>query len=104
MIHTETNGDGLTLEVSGKLGDLIDEASTAAADVVRHMARAMELPGAIGDQERRRAALAILTAAIEEDLFGSGEAQPEPEQKPDESPAAKLLHELARALGVQLPS
>ena len=62
----------------------------------------MELPGAIGDQERRRAALAILTAAIEEELFGTGEAQPEP--KPGESPAVKLLRELAQALGVQLPS
>lgn len=104
MIHTETQGDNLSMSINGRLGDLIDEASTAAAYVVCHMAQCMELPGAIGDQERKRAALAILTAAIKEDLFGSGEAQPEPEQKPDESPAAKLLRDLAQALGVQLPS
>ena len=104
MIHAETKDDSLTVDISGRLCDLVDEASTAAAYVVRHMAQAMELPGANTEQERRRAALAILAAAIEEDLFGSGEAQPEPEQKPGESPVVKLLHKLAQALGVQLPS
>lgn len=104
MIRTESKDDSLTVDISGRLYDLVDEASAAAAYVVRHMAQAMEPPGANTEQERRRVALAILTAMIEEDLFGSGEAKPEPEQKSGESPAAKLLRDLAQALGVKLPS
>lgn len=48
MIHTETNGDDLSLEIRGRLGDVIAEASAAAAQVVRHMTQCMELPGVIG--------------------------------------------------------